>query len=63
MAAETNKDIKDVEDDNSATSAVKLFTREEVAKHTDAKDSWIIINDNIYNVTSFLKEVPTFNSY
>jgi len=65
MAAEINKDIKDVTD-NSATCecpAVKLFTREDVAKHTDVKDAWIIINDNVYDVTSFLNEVLTFNSY
>ncbi|XP_029175792.1 cytochrome b5 domain-containing protein RLF-like isoform X2 [Nylanderia fulva] len=51
------KDVKDVKDD-TASSGSKLFTRAEVAKHADPKDTWIIIHNNVYNVTSFLNEHP-----
>ncbi|KAG5334513.1 CYB5 protein, partial [Acromyrmex charruanus] len=50
---------KDLKDDTAATSAGKLFTRAEVEKHSEtSKDTWIIIHNNIYNVTSFLNEHP-----
>ncbi|KAL6260681.1 hypothetical protein P5V15_008204 [Pogonomyrmex californicus] len=51
---------KDVKDD-TATAAAKterLFTRAEVAKHTDSKETWIIIHNNVYDVTTFLNEHP-----
>lgn len=54
------KDVKDVKDETAASSESKLFTRAEVAKHTDPKDTWIIIHNNVYNVTSFLNEVQFF---
>lgn len=51
------KDVKN--DAAAATSANKLFTRAEVVKHTEtSKDTWIIIHNNIYNVSSFLNEHP-----
>lgn len=53
---------KDVKDD-AATSANKLFTRAEVVKHVEtSKDTWIIIHNNVYNVSSFLNEVAVFPS-
>lgn len=52
------KDVKD--NTSSADSSSKLFTRAEVAKHTDPKDTWIIIHNNVYNVTPFLNEVAIF---
>ena len=36
---------------------VKTYRAAEVAEHKDKKSSWIIIHDNIYDVTQFLDEV------
>ena len=46
--------------ENSTVNTVttKLFTRAEVAKHTDSSDLWIIINNKVYNVSAFLNEHP-----
>lgn len=56
MATEGVKD-----NTSSAASSSKLFTRAEVAKHNDPKDTWIIIHNNVYNVTPFLNEVAIFS--
>ncbi|KAL6420443.1 hypothetical protein ACFW04_014443 [Cataglyphis niger] len=58
MATKDVKDVKDIKDDTSATSSSKFFTRAEVAKHTEPNDTWIIIHNNVYNVTPFLNEHP-----
>ena len=36
----------------------KAFKREEVKHHNDNQSSWIIIHNNVYDVTSFLAEHP-----
>ncbi|KAI8074238.1 acyl-CoA dehydrogenase/oxidase [Gilbertella persicaria] len=36
----------------------KKFTIEEVAKHQQANDCWIIVHDKIYDVSTFLDEHP-----
>lgn len=36
---------------------VKKFTYAEVKKHNTAEDVWLVINDKVYDVTKFLKEV------
>lgn len=36
----------------------KTFTKEEVAKHTEPEDLWIILHGRVYNVTPFLEEHP-----
>lgn len=50
--------------DNSSvnTGSTKLYTRAEVAKHTDSSDLWIIINDKVYNLSTFLSEVDIISS-
>jgi len=35
-----------------------VFTKEEVAKHNTVDDCWIIIKDQVYDVTQFLKKHP-----
>lgn len=39
---------------------VKKFSMEEVRKHVESKDPWIVINDSVYNVTEFLADVCFF---
>ncbi|XP_068147516.1 cytochrome b5 [Drosophila tropicalis] len=36
----------------------KTYTRAEVAKHNTNKDTWLLIHNNIYDVTEFLNEHP-----
>ncbi|XP_059470358.1 cytochrome b5 [Neocloeon triangulifer] len=38
--------------------SVKLFSREEVSTKNDAKNTWLIIDNSVYDVTSFLNEHP-----
>ncbi|MFH4983918.1 hypothetical protein AB6A40_010627 [Gnathostoma spinigerum] len=37
---------------------VKKFTRAEVAAHGNTKSCWVIINNKVYDVTTFLDEHP-----
>lgn len=36
---------------------VKYYTRDEVQAHNMSKDTWLIIHDKVYDITSFLEEV------
>ena len=36
----------------------KTYTLEEVAKHTSESDCWVVVNDEVLNVTSFLSKHP-----
>ncbi|XP_067215389.1 cytochrome b5 isoform X2 [Linepithema humile] len=58
MTSKDTKDVKNVKEDTAATPANKLFTRAEVAKHTDSKDIWLIIHNNVYDITSFISQHP-----
>jgi len=37
---------------------LKTFTTEEVSKHNQREDLWVIIDGNVYNVTDFAEEHP-----
>ncbi|KAH8309543.1 cytochrome b5 [Drosophila kikkawai] len=41
-----------------SSEGAKTFTRAEVAKHNTNKDTWLLIHNNIYDVTAFLNEHP-----
>ena len=38
-------------------SRPKLFSLQDVSKHSDGSSSWIVIEDGVYDVTNFLAEV------
>jgi len=42
----------------STRNAVATITKTDVAKHNKATDCWIIIDQNAYNVTSYLNAHP-----
>ena len=35
----------------------KSYTLEEIKKHNDGRACWIVLHDNVYDVTTFLEEV------
>lgn len=37
--------------------AKKLYSMQEVKKNCENNETWIVINNSIYNVTDFLNEV------
>lgn len=37
---------------------IKYYTRKQVAEHNTNKDTWLLIHNNIYDVTQFLNEHP-----
>jgi len=41
-----------------AAGAKKTFTMDEVAKHNTDKDCWVILHNQVYDVTPFLSEHP-----
>lgn len=51
---------KNMASENTTADAVspKLYTTEEVSKHVSKNDVWIIINNGVYDLTSFLNTHP-----
>jgi flavocytochrome c len=43
---------------STTTSTKKVYTHEEVAKHTSEDDVWVIVNGQVLDVTKFLSEHP-----
>ena len=43
--------------ESNESSETKIYTLEEVAQHNEKKSVWLLIHDNVYDVTKFLEEV------
>ncbi|XP_056268048.1 cytochrome b5 isoform X2 [Pseudoliparis swirei] len=43
---------------NGETESVKYYTLEEIRAHSLSSDAWLIIHDNVYDITSFVEEHP-----
>ncbi|TNN87586.1 Cytochrome b5 [Liparis tanakae] len=43
---------------NGETEGVKYYTLEEIRAHSQSSDTWLIIHDKVYDITSFLEEHP-----
>lgn len=43
---------------SSQPSSQKLYTLAEVAQHATTDDCWMIVNANVYDLTSFLEQHP-----
>jgi cytochrome b involved in lipid metabolism len=43
---------------NTGTGTTNPLSRTEVAKHNKASDCWLIINNNVYNVTNYIDLHP-----
>lgn len=53
--ANTNSNEKNGE---SADEGVKYYTLEDIRVHNMSNDTWLIIHNKIYDITSFLEEHP-----
>lgn len=42
----------------TALTIDKIFTLEEVSKHIRSDSMWIIINNSVYDITTFIKSHP-----
>lgn len=52
-----SQNMKDENTFTSEESGVKYYTREEIQAHNMIKDTWLIIHDKVYDITSFMEEV------
>lgn len=60
MGEEANDNSKSSgKNTNSETvdDALKYYTLEEIRVHNMSKDTWLIIHDKVYDISSFLEEV------
>lgn len=56
MKQSTEEQIKDIK--RKAATPEKEFTRQEIENHNSPDDCWIVINGNVYDVTSVLSWHP-----
>ncbi|KAM7424136.1 hypothetical protein PAMA_000470 [Pampus argenteus] len=47
-----------VEENGETDGCVKYYTLEEIRVHNMNSDTWLIIHDKVYDITSFLEEHP-----
>ncbi len=47
-----------VNNDNQTDPSKTFYTWAEVKKHNTRSDSWVVVNDNVYNLTSFKNRHP-----
>ncbi|XP_034385190.1 cytochrome b5 isoform X2 [Cyclopterus lumpus] len=47
-----------VEKNGETVESVTYYTLEEIRVHSMSSDSWLIIHDKVYDITSFLEEHP-----
>lgn len=53
-----NRENQNTKDENTQEdSGVKYYTRKEVQVHNMSKDTWLIIHEKVYDITSFMEEV------
>ncbi|XP_029354190.1 cytochrome b5 type B isoform X2 [Echeneis naucrates] len=47
-------------EENGGTSGsdIKYYTLEEISLHNMSSDTWLVIHDKVYDITSFLEEHP-----
>lgn len=62
MGEETNDKHLNADDgpgsEKSAVEDVKYYTLEDIRVHNMSNDTWLIIHDKVYDITSFLEEHP-----
>lgn len=46
------------ENGETVDSGVKYYTLEDIQAHNMSNDTWLIIHDKVYDITSFLEEHP-----
>lgn len=47
-----------LETSSSSPSSKTLYTWDEIKKHDKRNDCWIVVDDNVYNMTNFRKKHP-----
>ena len=58
VALKANRQYEPVKADSETQKNSQVFSRSEVAKHTNADDVWIILKGKVYNVTPYVQEHP-----
>lgn len=56
--ASTAKNNQSENSDKQKTVDLKNFTKEEIAQHSTKEDCWTIIEDSVYDLTSFIGRHP-----
>lgn len=53
--SDNTKDVTETLDNRGG--GVTYYTLEDINAHNTSKDTWLVIHDKVYDVTSFLEEV------